>query len=454
MRRHAVVLACLPLLAAAPPRSAAAASALADDLDALSQLLSRAEPEAAAEAARGGGGLVLERMQSNEKQLKEWEEVKKRFGAMEPPKEEGKDGEPLLKGMCMKEFDLMAVKYVEPELTKSQPITFDDTTGIVTESLVAEEHENENEVRQIKLAKDTQCYTTATSGRRTAREAKAAGYKPDALMAAGYTLSEIIEAEYTRAEYEEADKDKTKDKEFTLLKLNAAASKWQQVARLGYEPKDVMEAKVDALFGDKAEAAITVEEWILLDFSTHFKPGEYKVAPSSMGATSMTGNQLRSEDEVEEKRKRFAAIRKSIQSGSEFSSKATLTAKDVKDFVMRENNLNEEIVMTTPSYDVSSFEASAGFLKTLEMCVACFQTDADSQSNSWQVCKETSDAVFAGMEKAGVLPALEAAPNDHRRPSAGPLCCGAASMTLERDSLKLKRPSPSQVFRWTACLLF
>ena len=43
MRRHAVVLACLPLLAAAPPRSAAAASALADDLDALSQLLSRAD---------------------------------------------------------------------------------------------------------------------------------------------------------------------------------------------------------------------------------------------------------------------------------------------------------------------------------------------------------------------------------------------------------------------------
>ena len=42
------------------------------------------------------------------------------------------------------------------------------------------------------------------------REAKAAGYKPDALMAVGYTLSEIIEAEYTRAEYDEADKDKTK----------------------------------------------------------------------------------------------------------------------------------------------------------------------------------------------------------------------------------------------------
>jgi hypothetical protein len=413
MRRHAVVLACLPLLAAAPPRSAAAASALADDLDALSQLLSRAEPDAAAEAARGGGGLVLERMQSNEKQL----ELKQRFDAIakETREEAGeKTGESLLKGMCLKEFpaDLMEVEYVEPELKiKHGPITFDDKTGIVTESLVAEEKENEDKVRQIELAKDTQCYTTATSGRRTANEAKAAGYKPDALMAAGYTLSEIIEAEYTRAEYEEADKDKTKDKkQFTLLMLNAAASKLEQLA--GYTAKDVMEAKVDALFGDKAEVPVKVDEWISLDFITHFKPGEYKVAPSSMGATSMTGaTRLPSEEEVKEKRERFTEIWNTINKNnppSPVPSDATLTAQQVKDFAG--DNLEE---LVKPKYDASSFEASAGFLKTLEMCVACFQNDADSQSNSWQVCKETSDAVFAGMEKAGVLPPLQDPPNVH-----------------------------------------
>ena len=70
----------------------------------------------------------------------------------------------------------------------------------------------------------------------------------------------------------------------------------------------------------------------------------------------------------------------------------------------------KEKELVKPKYDVSSFEAGAGFLKTLEMCVACFQTDADSESDSWQVCKETSDAVFAGMEVAGILPPAP----DHR----------------------------------------
>lgn len=55
-------------------------------------------------------------------------------------------------------------------------------------------------------------------------------------------------------------------------------------------------------------------------------------------------------------------------------------------------------------HDASSFQAGEGFLKTLEMCMACFKTNARDGSNAWRVCMDTSDAVFAGMEAAGVLP--------------------------------------------------
>ena len=82
-----------------------------------------------------------------------------------------------------------------------------------------------------------------------------------------------------------------------------------------------MEAKVDALFGDKAEVPVKVDEWISLDFITHFKPGEYKVAPSSMGATSMTGaTRLPSEEEVKEKRERFTEIWNAINKNNPSSA--------------------------------------------------------------------------------------------------------------------------------------
>ena len=211
---------------------------------------------------------------------------------------------------------------------------------------------------------------------------------PTEMMKLGYRLDELIEAEYTKAEYETAG--------FTLSRLKGDQLTAAQAITAGYTPDDlkaadyaeaeILEAKVHVLFGGKTE--VTKDEWKTLSFA-HFQPSEYQVAPSENNAIGC--------DE------RFDAIwAKAHLDEANVPTGAKLTMKDVEEFA--KDNLN---LMT---HDASSFQAGEGFLKTLEMCVACFQTDADSRSNSWQVCKEISDAVFVGMEKAKILPPAK----DHR----------------------------------------